>query len=52
MGRAHPAAARAYEQEKRRAQYLQPNDTVAYSKEKALWIERTLTKALQWHAHL
>ena len=50
--RAHPAAARAYEREKRRAQNLQPNDTVAYSKEKAAWIERTLTKALQWHTHL
>ena len=50
--RTHPAAARAYEREKRRAQYLQPNDTVAYSKEKAAWIEQTLTKALLWHTSL
>ena len=50
--RAHPAEARAYEKEKRRAQNRQPNDTVAYSKEKAAWIEHTLTKALKWHTHL
>jgi GrpB-like predicted nucleotidyltransferase (UPF0157 family) len=43
--RAHPDAASAYEIEKRRAQGLHPNDSHAYSDEKAAWIQDTEAKA-------
>ena len=48
--RAHPAAARAYENEKRRARDLHPNDSHAYTDAKAAWIRETLTKAQTWFA--
>jgi GrpB-like predicted nucleotidyltransferase (UPF0157 family) len=46
--RAHPEASRAYETEKRRARDLHPNDSHAYSDEKALWIQATEATALGW----
>jgi GrpB-like predicted nucleotidyltransferase (UPF0157 family) len=46
--RAHPEAASAYENEKRRAQSLHPDDSHAYTDEKAAWIRRTEAKALTW----
>ena len=46
--RAHPAAANEYEQEKRRAQRLYPNDPHLYASEKAAWIQETEAKALLW----
>jgi GrpB-like predicted nucleotidyltransferase (UPF0157 family) len=46
--RAHPHAARAYEIEKRRARDLHPNDSHAYTDEKAAWIRETEAKALLW----
>jgi GrpB-like predicted nucleotidyltransferase (UPF0157 family) len=48
--RAHPAAARAYEDEKRRARDLHPNDSHAYTDAKAAWIRETQAKALAWSA--
>lgn len=39
--RAHPEEARAYENQKRRARDLFPDDSHAYTDEKAGWIERT-----------
>ena len=50
--RAHPKEARAYECEKRRARDLFPNDSHAYTDEKAAWIERTQGEALAWFANL
>jgi GrpB-like predicted nucleotidyltransferase (UPF0157 family) len=50
--RAHPEEARAYEYEKRRARDLFPNDSHAYTDEKAAWIERTQGEALAWFANL
>ena len=46
--RAHPQAAVAYENEKRRAQKLYPNDSHAYTDEKAIWIQDMEAKALVW----
>lgn len=46
--RAHPKVARAYEQEKRRARDLHPDDSHAYSDEKSNWIFETESKALAW----
>ena len=46
--RAHPEAAGAYENEKRRAQSLHPNDSHAYSDEKAAWIRHAEARALNW----
>jgi GrpB-like predicted nucleotidyltransferase (UPF0157 family) len=46
--RAHPDAASAYEKEKRRARDLHPNDSHAYTDEKAAWIRATEAKALVW----
>jgi GrpB-like predicted nucleotidyltransferase (UPF0157 family) len=46
--RVHPAAARAYAIEKRRAQELHPHDSHAYADEKYKWIKDTETKALIW----
>jgi GrpB-like predicted nucleotidyltransferase (UPF0157 family) len=48
--RAHPEVARAYEQEKRRARDLYPNDSRAYTDEKDAWIRRTEARALVWFA--
>lgn len=48
--RAHPDVARAYEQEKRRARDLHPDDTHAYTDEKAAWIRATEAVALKWCA--
>ncbi len=48
--RTHPKEARAYEHEKRRARDLFPNDSHAYTDEKAAWIERAQGEALAWFA--
>jgi GrpB-like predicted nucleotidyltransferase (UPF0157 family) len=48
--RAHPDAAGAYEMEKRRARDLHPDDSHAYTDEKAAWIRDTEAKALVWFA--
>jgi GrpB-like predicted nucleotidyltransferase (UPF0157 family) len=46
--RAHPEVANAYENEKRRAQELYPNDSHAYTDEKSAGIRDTEAKALVW----
>jgi len=48
--RAHPEVARAYENEKRRAQSLHPDDSHRYTDEKAAWIRDAEVKALEWYA--
>jgi GrpB-like predicted nucleotidyltransferase (UPF0157 family) len=48
--RAHPEVAGAYEREKRRARDLHPNDSHAYTDEKAAWIEHIEARALIWFA--
>jgi GrpB-like predicted nucleotidyltransferase (UPF0157 family) len=48
--RAHPDAAAAYEKEKRRARDLHPDNSHAYTDEKAAWIHNTEAKALVWFA--
>jgi GrpB-like predicted nucleotidyltransferase (UPF0157 family) len=48
--RAHPEAARAYENEKRRARELHPDDSHAYSDEKAAWIRNMEATSLIWFA--
>jgi GrpB-like predicted nucleotidyltransferase (UPF0157 family) len=48
--RAHPAVAAAYENEKRRARDLHPNDSHAYTDEKSAWIRKTEAAALIWYA--
>ena len=48
--RAHPATARAYEKEKRRARELHPEDSHAYTDEKAAWVRATEARALAWRA--
>jgi GrpB-like predicted nucleotidyltransferase (UPF0157 family) len=48
--RAHPEIARAYENEKRRAQRLYPDDSHRYGDEKAAWIRDAEVKALNWYA--
>lgn len=40
--------ARAYENEKRRARDLHPDDSHAYTDAKAAWIRETQAKALIW----
>jgi GrpB-like predicted nucleotidyltransferase (UPF0157 family) len=46
--RAHHAVADAYEQEKRRARDLYPNDSHAYGDEKTAWIAAKEAEALAW----
>lgn len=46
--RGHPEIARAYENEKRRAQRLHPNDSHAYTDEKAAWIQGMEANSLAW----
>lgn len=46
--RVHPEIARAYEVEKRRARDLHPDDSHAYTDEKAAWIRDAEAKALKW----
>src|SRR6266550_7421412 len=48
--RAHPDVAKAYEKEKRRARDLHPDNSHAYTDEKAAWIRDTEAKALIWFA--
>ena len=48
--RAHPEVARAYENEKRRAQSLHSDDSHRYTDEKAAWIRDIEAKALAWYA--
>ena len=48
--RAHPDAASAYEVEKRRARDLHPDDSYAYTDEKAAWIRKTEATAILWYA--
>jgi|ERR1700722_19130713 GrpB-like predicted nucleotidyltransferase (UPF0157 family) len=48
--RAHPETSRAYEEEKRRARDLHPDDTGAYTDEKDRWIRETEKTALAWFA--
>jgi len=48
--RAYPEVARAYEREKYHARSLHPNDSHAYTDEKAAWIQDTEAKALVWFA--
>jgi GrpB-like predicted nucleotidyltransferase (UPF0157 family) len=48
--RAHSYVADAYEREKRRARDLHPNDSHAYTDEKAAWIQHTEAMALIWFA--
>ncbi len=47
--RAHPETARAYEEEKRRARDLHPDDSHAYTDEKDGWIREIEAKALIWY---
>ena len=46
--RAHPDVARDYEEEKRRAAALHPDDGNAYNEEKWEWVARTEANALAW----
>lgn len=46
--RAHPEEMEAYEKEKRRARDLYPDDSHAYSDEKAAWIQAAEARALKW----
>ena len=48
--RAHPEVAHAYENEKRRAQSLYPDDSHRYGDEKAAWIRDAEVEALDWYA--
>jgi GrpB-like predicted nucleotidyltransferase (UPF0157 family) len=49
--RAHPAIAKEYETEKRRAAQLHANDSLAYNDEKAAWVQHHEKEALTWHQH-
>lgn len=46
--RAHPERARAYEREKRRARDLHPDDSHAYTDEKAAWVRDAEARAVAW----
>lgn len=46
--RAHPDERRAYEDEKRRAHALFPDDSHGYGGEKAAWIDQAEVRALAW----
>jgi GrpB-like predicted nucleotidyltransferase (UPF0157 family) len=46
--RAHQSSVADYEKEKKRARDLHPNDSHAYSDEKAPWVKSTEAKALRW----
>lgn len=46
--RAHPDERKAYEEEKQRARNRYPNDSHAYTDEKAQWIQAAETKAMMW----
>jgi GrpB-like predicted nucleotidyltransferase (UPF0157 family) len=48
--RLHPHAARAYEQEKRRAAALHPSDSLAYNEEKSAFVAGLEAEALAWRA--
>jgi GrpB-like predicted nucleotidyltransferase (UPF0157 family) len=48
--RAHPETASAYEKEKRRARDLHPNNSHAYTDEKAAWVQDMEVKAVTWFA--
>jgi GrpB-like predicted nucleotidyltransferase (UPF0157 family) len=50
--RAHPKERIAYEIEKQRARALYPDDSHAYTEEKAAWIQSAETRALRWHSSL
>jgi len=47
--RTHPGVALDYEKEKRRARELHPDDSFAYTDEKAAWIKNTEATALIWY---
>ena len=46
--RAHPAAAREYEAEKRRAAALHPDDSLAYNRAKNAWVNQLEQAAMAW----
>lgn len=46
--RAHPAAVREYEAEKRRAAAIHPDDSLAYNREKNVWVNRLERAAMAW----
>ncbi len=46
--RSHPEEMKDYEKEKQRARNLYPDDSHAYTDEKAAWVQTTETKALTW----
>ena len=48
--RAHPDVARAYADEKSRAQRLHPDNSHRYSDEKSAWVRRVEALALEWPA--
>ncbi len=48
--RTHPETAAAYEKEKRRARDLHPDDSHAYTDQKAAWIRNMEATALNWRA--
>jgi GrpB-like predicted nucleotidyltransferase (UPF0157 family) len=47
--RAHPLIVKEYEQEKRRAAALYPDDSLAYNDEKADWVQYHEKKAVKWY---
>jgi GrpB-like predicted nucleotidyltransferase (UPF0157 family) len=46
--RAHPATAREYEVEKRRAAAIHPSDSLAYNREKNAWVNGLERMAMEW----
>jgi GrpB-like predicted nucleotidyltransferase (UPF0157 family) len=49
--RVHPATAKEYEAEKKRAAQLHANDSLAYNDEKATWVQHHEKEALKWYHH-